>query len=122
MPFALVRARTPGGLDPAGETEAIVDIGADVVSVVVHTGGVPRYVRMIPGIGWLDLTRALVEQTGRSWAEAEELSGLSPPCLVGPAMAGRTRSLILEVLGAPPRAGRRVSRILLEGAPAASPS
>ena len=51
LPFALVRARTPHGLDPAGEVEAIVDIGADVVSVVVHAGGVPRYVRIIPGIG-----------------------------------------------------------------------
>jgi type IV pilus assembly protein PilM len=41
LPFALVRARTPGGPDRTAETEAIVDVGADVVSVVVHTGGVP---------------------------------------------------------------------------------
>ncbi len=41
----------PVAWTPAGEVEAIVDIGADVVSVVVHAGGVPRYVRIIPGIG-----------------------------------------------------------------------
>ena len=41
----------PTASTTAGEAEAIVDIGADVVSVVVHAGGVPRYVRIIPGIG-----------------------------------------------------------------------
>jgi len=74
MPFALVRARTPGGLTPAAETaetEAIVDIGADVVSVVVHTGGVPRYVRIVPGLGGGSITRAVQEAYGWSWDDAE---------------------------------------------------
>ena len=42
-------ARPVASVRTAAETEAIVDIGADVVSVVVHTGGVPRYVRIDPG-------------------------------------------------------------------------
>ena len=71
LPFALVRARTPGGLDPAGETEAIVDIGADVVSVVVHTGGVPRYVRIIPGVGGDSITQAVQNGYQWSWEDAE---------------------------------------------------
>jgi type IV pilus assembly protein PilM len=71
MPFALVRARTPGGLTTTAETEAIVDIGADVVSVVVHTGGVPRYVRIVPGLGGGSITRAVQEAYGWSWDDAE---------------------------------------------------
>lgn len=71
LPFALVRARTPGGLDPAGEAEAIVDIGADVVSVVVHAGGVPRYVRIIPGVGGDSITQAVQLGYQWSWEDAE---------------------------------------------------
>ena len=71
MPFALVRARTPGGLSPAADTEAIVDIGADVVTVVVHTGGVPRYVRIIPGMGGGSITQAVQQAFGWSWEDAE---------------------------------------------------
>jgi type IV pilus assembly protein PilM len=74
MPFALVRARTPAGLAPnaeTAETEAIVDIGADVVSVIVHTGGVPRYVRIVPGLGGGAITQAVQEAYGWSWDDAE---------------------------------------------------
>ncbi|MFC4785485.1 type IV pilus assembly protein PilM [Nocardioides sp. MAHUQ-72] len=71
LPFALVRARTPGGLDPAGEAEAIVDIGSDVVSVVVHAGGVPRYVRIIPGVGGDSITQAVANRYQWTWEDAE---------------------------------------------------
>src|SRR4051794_2908145 len=71
LPFALVRARTPGGLDPAGETGAIVDIGSDVVSVVVHAGGVPRYVRIIPGVGGDSITQAVQQGYQWAWDDAE---------------------------------------------------
>lgn len=68
LPFALVRARAP----IAGpESEAIVDIGADVVSVVVHVGGTPRYVRMIPGIGGDSITAAVQQRYDWSWEDAE---------------------------------------------------
>ena len=71
LPFALLRSRTPRGLDAQGEVEAVVDIGADVVTVVVHAGGVPRYVRMIPGVGGDSITRAVQERYGWTWDEAE---------------------------------------------------
>ncbi len=71
LPFALLRARTgEPTLDPAA-TEAIVDVGADVTSVVVHTGGVPRYVRMIPGAGGDSVTEAIQQRYGWTWEEAE---------------------------------------------------
>ncbi|WP_243059261.1 type IV pilus assembly protein PilM [Nocardioides sp. SR21] len=69
LPFALVRARAP--MTRAAETEAIVDIGADVVSLVVHAGGTPRYVRMIPGIGGDTITAAVQERYDWSWEDAE---------------------------------------------------
>jgi type IV pilus assembly protein PilM len=71
LPFALVRARTPGGTAALAETEAIVDIGADVVSVVVHTGGVPRFVRIVPGLGGATITQAVQDAYQWSWDDAE---------------------------------------------------
>ncbi len=71
LPFALLRARTPALADGAHVTEAIVDIGADVVSVVVHTAGVPRYVRMIPGVGGDTVTQAVQERYDWTWEDAE---------------------------------------------------
>jgi type IV pilus assembly protein PilM len=71
LPFALVRARTPGGTDALAETEAIVDIGADVVSVVVHTGGVPRFVRIVPGLGGGSITQAVQDAYQWTWEDAE---------------------------------------------------
>ncbi|WP_372727814.1 type IV pilus assembly protein PilM [Nocardioides sp.] len=72
--FALVRVaqRAARGGAAESEPEAVIDIGVDKVSVAVHTRGRPHFVRVVPGIGGGLLTRALVEQTGCSWAEAEE--------------------------------------------------
>lgn len=69
LPFALVRARAPMAAD--GLTEAIVDIGADVVSLVVHAGGQPRYVRMIPGVGGDAITSAVQQRYSWDWEDAE---------------------------------------------------
>lgn len=72
VPFALVRARTASRADGASSpVEAIVDIGADIVTVVVHSGGVPRYVRMVPGVGGEPVTQAIMQRYDWSWEEAE---------------------------------------------------
>jgi type IV pilus assembly protein PilM len=70
LPFALIRA---AALDPAEGAlpEAVVDIGADTISVVVHESGRPRFVRMIPGSGSNLITAALQERYGWSWDDAE---------------------------------------------------
>lgn len=70
LPFALIRASCPDR-SPGGPLEAIIDIGADTVAVVIHQGGQPRSVRMIPGLGSDGITRALQERYGWSWEEAE---------------------------------------------------
>lgn len=71
LPFALVRARAPLSGDGPPETEAIVDVGSDVVTVVVHAGGTPRYVRMIPGIGGDTVTAAVQQRYEWTWEDAE---------------------------------------------------
>lgn len=76
--FALIRAANAGVLQEAGECTALVDIGADVLTVVVHQAGRPMFIRSIPGQGGdlatltvasamsmeLDQARALVISTG----------------------------------------------------------
>jgi type IV pilus assembly protein PilM len=70
-PFALVRL-TNAELVPDAATEAIVDIGADTVAVTVHSGGRPRFVRMIPGVGSAAITRGLQDRFGWTPEEAEQ--------------------------------------------------
>ena len=84
LPFALIRGTGAGSAD--SQTEAIIDIGADTVSVVVHQGGQPRYVRIIPGIGGDHITRALQDHYDWSYEDAERTKivvGL-PPAATGP--------------------------------------
>ncbi|WP_340537195.1 type IV pilus assembly protein PilM [Nocardioides sp. GXZ039] len=71
-PLALVRAamHNPGVEGRAG-TEAVVDVGAEKISVIIHSAGLPRFVRVIPGIGGHTLTQALSEATGEDAATSE---------------------------------------------------
>jgi type IV pilus assembly protein PilM len=61
VPFAMVRAvgATGGGmaLEPAGD-EALVDVGAHVTNIVVHSAGETRFVRILPS-GGRDITVAI---------------------------------------------------------------
>ncbi len=75
-PLALVRAAhhaARGSVDGSeAGSEAVIDVGTDKTAVAVHTGGVPRFVRVATGLGGDTLTRAVVEQTGMSWDEADQ--------------------------------------------------
>jgi type IV pilus assembly protein PilM len=74
VPFALVRSASTSSWPDAQETaplEALVDIGLDVVTLVVHQAGQPRYVRMLPGAGSDSITQAIQERYGWTWEEAE---------------------------------------------------
>lgn len=145
LPFALLRARTPALTDD-GVTEALVDVGADVVSVVVHTAGTPRYVRMISGIGGDAVTEAVQQRYDWSWDDAERtkvyvgLPGhahLDPSQRVGVAprsdgldhaaqqvvltaadqLAGEVAATLDFYRGSSPDSGERpVGRVLLAGA------
>jgi type IV pilus assembly protein PilM len=67
-PFALLRAASR--LD--AQVEALVDIGTDVTSVVVHADGEPLIVRTVPR-GGAEVTESLATRLGISSADAEEL-------------------------------------------------
>jgi type IV pilus assembly protein PilM len=73
--FAVLRAAA----HLAGDTEAIVDMGASATNIVIHTDGVPEIVRSIPR-GGAEVTKMLATRLRLAPAEAEALkrrSGLN---------------------------------------------
>lgn len=54
------------------ETEALIDIGARVTNVVVHSAGMPRFVRILL-MGGQDITDAVADRLGIPVGEAEAL-------------------------------------------------
>ncbi|MDP9395553.1 MAG: type IV pilus assembly protein PilM [Actinomycetota bacterium] len=71
--FAVIRAlATPDHLGMGARTEALVDVGARVTNIVVHEGGVPRFVRILLA-GGQDLTDAVAERMGVPALQAEAL-------------------------------------------------
>jgi type IV pilus assembly protein PilM len=72
-PFALIRAAAPAAVPTDADTaEAIVDIGADTLTVVAHTGGRPRFVRTVGSLGGRLITGELQQKFGWSFDEAEQ--------------------------------------------------
>ncbi len=74
-PFALVRAvGTVNGAMPeeADEQEAVVDVGAHVTNISVHSSGTTRFVRILPS-GGRDVTVAIARALGASDDDAELL-------------------------------------------------
>jgi type IV pilus assembly protein PilM len=54
----------------AVETEALIDVGARVTNVIVHSAGLPRFVRILL-MGGQDVTEAVSERLGISTSQAE---------------------------------------------------
>lgn len=73
-PFAVLRSLAPvsevGHLDV--DAEAIVDVGAGVTNILVHQGGVPRFVRILL-MGGDDITEAVSERMGVPMEHAESV-------------------------------------------------
>ena len=67
--FAVLRSMGKAGIADS-ETEALVDIGAKVTNIVVHSGGVPRFVRILL-MGGQDVTDAVAERLGLPQSQAE---------------------------------------------------
>jgi type IV pilus assembly protein PilM len=68
-PFAVLRALGRHTVAEV-ETEALIDIGARVTNIVVHSGGAPRFVRILL-VGGQDVTDAVSEQLAVPLAQAE---------------------------------------------------
>jgi type IV pilus assembly protein PilM len=56
----------------SGQAEALVDIGANITNIVVHQGGVPRFVRILL-MGGADITDAVAERLGVPGEQAEAI-------------------------------------------------
>jgi type IV pilus assembly protein PilM len=83
--FALIRAACQGSLPSTTDVRAIIDMGADQLTVVVHQAGQPRFIRTISNLGGDTATAAIAERLGISNEEAEELkraTGLNGPAPV----------------------------------------
>lgn len=101
-PFAVLRSIGEARQGRAA-AEALVDVGAQVTTVIVHTGGTPRFVRILAR-GGDDVTDALSEALGVEPEEAEELkldAVLDPAAddEVSRAVADGAQSLVDELRG-----------------------
>ena len=71
-PFAVLRAlgQAEAPIDAVADAEVLVDIGASVTNIVVHQGGVPRFVRILL-MGGGNATEAIAARLGISYEDAE---------------------------------------------------
>jgi type IV pilus assembly protein PilM len=70
-PFALLRSLTaPEQRGVESEADAYVNVGASITNIVVHHGGVPRFVRILV-MGGNDVTDAVAERLGVPGDQAE---------------------------------------------------
>jgi type IV pilus assembly protein PilM len=68
--FAVLRSMVGEGAVASPSSEALVDVGASVTNIVVHQGGVPRFVRILM-LGGADITNAVAERLGGPQDQAE---------------------------------------------------
>ncbi len=79
--FAQVRAlRDPvAAVDSFGPAtgHAIVNVGANLTSIVIHTAGTPRFVRTV-NVGGDDITESLSAAFDMTWEQAETIKSVTP--------------------------------------------
>lgn len=95
--FAVLRS-VGRQFDPLIDTEAIVDIGARVTNVIVHSAGNPRFVRILL-MGGETVTDALTERLGVTRDHAEVMKqkiGLQPQPDDDPTTVGTIEEAALE--------------------------
>lgn len=129
-PFAILRAIAHNeDVVDRQAPEAIVDVGARVTNIVVHEGGVPRFVRILL-MGGQDVTDALVQRSDIDAAQAEQVKrvfGLSAEdasdptsAAQGKCMAEAASSLVDEIRGSldyyrSTSGGRQLERVVVTG-------
>lgn len=97
--FAVLRSLAMGGSGIGSlEAEALVDIGASVTNIVVHQGGVPRFVRILL-MGGGDITDAVAERLGVPMDQAESVKQGSGLMTVTGSVDGHPASRAIEQTG-----------------------
>jgi type IV pilus assembly protein PilM len=126
--FAVLRSQVSSNAGFAVEAEALVDVGANVTNIVVHQGGVPRFVRILL-MGGADITDAVAERLGVPADQAESVKqstglalipGQADPHPANRAIESTGAAFVEEVRGsldyylAQPGAAR-IGRVVLSG-------
>ncbi|MCU1590205.1 MAG: type pilus assembly protein PilM [Frankiales bacterium] len=97
--FAVLRSLVSGGSGIGSmEAEALVDIGASVTNIVVHQGGVPRFVRILL-MGGADITDAVAERLGVPMDQAESVKQGSGLMTVAGSVDSHPASRAIEQTG-----------------------
>jgi type IV pilus assembly protein PilM len=125
--FAVLRSVGSAGLVDS-TAEAIIDIGSRVTNIVVHSGGVPQFVRILL-LGGQDVTDAVADRLGVAGSQAEtykqnldrELGLDHQQALdLGRAVETSASAFVEEIRGsldyfASTNPGGRVERVLVSG-------
>ena len=85
------------GLDSL-DAEALVDVGASVTNIVVHQGGVPRFVRILL-MGGSDITDAVAERLGVPQDQAEAVKQTTGLALVAGSAEAHPANRAIESTG-----------------------
>jgi type IV pilus assembly protein PilM len=98
--FAVVRSLADADhLGMGAKVEALVDVGARVTNIVVHQGGVPRFVRILL-MGGQDVTDAVAERMGIPQEQAEALKQQLALGVAPDAMDLQAASRVVDAVGA----------------------
>lgn len=98
--FAVIRSVADADhLGMGSPVEALIDVGARVTNIVVHQGGVPRFVRILL-MGGQDVTDAVAERMGVPQHQAEAMKQQLGLGLASDAMDVQAASRVVEAVGA----------------------
>jgi type IV pilus assembly protein PilM len=98
--FAVIRALADADhLGMGSNVEALVDVGARVTNIVVHQGGVPRFVRILL-MGGQDVTDAVAERMGMPQEQAEALKQQLGLGAAGESMDVQAAARVIEAVTA----------------------
>jgi type IV pilus assembly protein PilM len=123
---SLVDEQAAQQTDPSSG-EMLVNVGTTVTNIVVHSQGVPRFVRILL-MGGGNITEALTSTTGMSYEQAEALKAQGPqPGPEGQLILDRSERFIAEIRGSldyyrAQTEAVQVSRIVMTGGGSMLPS
>jgi type IV pilus assembly protein PilM len=97
--FAVIRSLAdPDHLGMGAPVEALVDVGARVTNIVIHQGGVPRFVRILL-MGGQDVTDAVAERMGVPQAQAEAMKQQLGIGVAAEGMDAQAAGRVVEAVG-----------------------
>jgi type IV pilus assembly protein PilM len=98
--FAVIRSLADADhLGMGAQVEALVDVGARVTNIVVHQGGVPRFVRILM-MGGQDVTDAVAERMGVPQEQAEAMKQQIGAGAAPSGMDTEAAARVVEAVGA----------------------